>query len=254
MFPSLIFIVFQACVLWVASLRLRDSSLMDRFWGSSFVVVMFILFTGGAISTGTAMLLFMISLWGLRLSYHVTVRNWGKGEDPRYFAIRESISGYPWKSFFMVFLFQGGLVAIVSLPLFSYAAGKGNDSWGWMETIGTSVWALGLLVEIIADEQLRRYRVDDSPNKKEVMDRGLWALSRHPNYVGEALIWWGIWAYTFSFESPWAIFSPILMTWLLRYFTGVEHLERHMFKTRKSYSSYAKKVPVFWPKPIGRTS
>lgn len=249
---SISFLVMQAFFLWISSLWLKDSSLMDRFWGSSFVVVTSLLIFQADQNMGQWVLFSMVCLWGCRLSFYISQRNWGKGEDPRYLAMRNSITSYPTKSLYIVFLFQGALVAIIALPLLHYFLGKSGNSIGGFEVIGIFIWAIGFITEIFADRQLKSFKKNPNLNGK-VLCQGLWALSRHPNYLGEALVWWGLWLYTFSWEGSWTIVSPILITWLLRYFTGVEHLERHMIKKRPSYREYQKKVPVFWPKPIGKT-
>lgn len=241
-----LFLIFQALALWLASLKFRDSSLMDRFWGSSFVCVVAILYFSSDPKLGHELLFIMVLIWGLRLSLYVTMRNWGKGEDHRYLAMRQSIPNYPVKSLFIVFLFQGALVAVIAIPLiFYFIQDKGHPLSG-TSILGISVWCLGLVTEIVSDQQMKSFKKRSS-SKEQIMDQGLWAFSRHPNYVGEALIWWGLWIYTLPSWSFLSIISPIMMTWLLRYFTGVEHLERHMVKSRPAYQDYQKKVPVFWP-------
>ena len=188
----------------------------------------------------------MLHIWGLRLSWHITRRNWGRGEDKRYVAMRASIRGYIWKSLGMVFGFQSAMVLLVALPLFVVFR---QDYSGMItfKILGILIWGLGLGIEIMADRQLRSFQ-QKRTSSEQILESGLWSISRHPNYVGEAIVWWGFALFAFTPQTWWVCISPMVMTWLLRYFTGVGPLEEDLLARKPLYASYVQRVPVFWPK------
>lgn len=208
--PPIIYILSQAIILWAFSLYYKDSSLMDRFWGLSFVIISWMAQIEESRSTPQWVLLAMINIWGLRLSWHITKRNWSKGEDHRYLNIRKSTTSYQWKSFFMIFLLQGILILLISSPIYIFL---NSPSVGNIYTlsIGLIIWLSGWLIEAIADKQLKLF-IKQKSNSGDVLQRGLWSLCRHPNYFGECLLWWGIYIYCLSPNTWFLIFSPILVT------------------------------------------
>lgn len=235
--------------LWLLSLALRDSSIADIAWGPVFVVVAAV---GAATGNGWAgrqlLVLAMVGLWGLRLGWHIHRRNRGGGEDPRYARWREEHgSAWWWVSLFRVFMLQGAILWVVSVPIQLVMAVSGPSRFTAWDALGELVWAAGFLTEAIADSQLAAFKAD--PEKSGILDDGLWAYSRHPNYFGEAVLWWGIWLPALAVPWGWAaVTSPVLMTLLLRYVSGVPLAERLM-EGRPGWEDYARNVSIFVPGP-----
>ena len=235
--------------LWLLSLVLRDASIADIAWGPIFVAVAAIGAAFGAGWPGRQLLvLAMVALWGLRLGWHIYRRNRGKGEDPRYASWREAHGeAWWWVSLFRVFLLQGAVLWVVSLPIQLAMTLPGRAAFTAWDALGELIWAAGFLTEAIADAQLRAFKRD--PASSGVLDDGLWRWSRHPNYFGEAVLWWGIWLPSLSVPWGWAaVVSPILMTLLLRYVSGVPLAERLM-EDRPGWDAYVDRVRIFVPGP-----
>lgn len=235
--------------LWLLSLALRDSSIVDIAWGPIFVA----LAAAGAVlgdgfvgrRVGIALL---VGLWGLRLGAHIGDRNRGRGEDPRYAAWRrEHGDRWWWISLFKVFLLQGVVLWTVSLPIQLAQTAPLPDHFTVWDAVGELVWAIGFLIETIADSQLRRFRED--PERHGVIDTGLWRFSRHPNYFGEAVLWWGIWLVALPVPWGWAtVISPLLITWLLRHVSGVPMAEERL-RGRPGWEEYVARTNPFVPGP-----
>ena len=236
---------------WLSSLYLRDASLVDRFWGFGFVVAAW---TGFLISEGYEprryLLLAMVTLWGLRLSIYLTKRNWGQGEDYRYQSMRRRRGDrFPIVSLFTVFGLQGVLMWFIGLPIALALVAAEPDTITPIDNIGAVIFLIGFAFEAIGDWQLARFKANPE-NDGQVMDRGLWRYTRHPNYFGDALLWWGL--YLTAAATPygrWAILSPIVMTFFLMKVSGVPMLERRMEKTRPKYADYTKRTSSFIPWP-----
>ena len=243
----LLFLSIQALSLWMASLIKKDSSLFDRVWGSSFVVIAYIVLYSISYDFEFRSLIYilMVSVWGLRLSWHITQRNLGKGEDRRYAAIRAKYSNYEFKSLFMIFIFQSCLVWVVSLPIIFGLPNISHSNY-FFHIIGFIIWVTGFIVEVCADRQLKAF-IKNRQSPLDVCDTGLWSFSRHPNYLGDAVLWWGLCIYVWSWSYFWIILSPILMTYLLRFFTGIGPLEEDQCAKKEQYKDYQERVPVFFP-------
>ncbi len=241
----LVFVVAQ----WFASLWRTDASLVDRYWGAGFALVaavtLGLAYAGGWRAT---LLAAMAVCWGLRLSIYLTWRNWGRGEDYRYQAMRRHYGPkFAWVSLFTVFLFQGALTWFISLPLQTGIAAGGPAEFTVLDAAGIAFWTLGLAFESIGDWQLARFKADPS-NAGRVMDRGLWRYTRHPNYFGDAMVWWGI--YLVAASTPagrFTILSPLLMNFLLVRVSGVALLEKKLAKTRAGYRDYVARTNAFLP-------
>ncbi len=236
---------------WIASVFLSDASIVDRFWGAGFVLVAFItLLLFGQPGDRSWLLLALVTIWGLRLSLYLSWRNWGTGEDYRYQAMRKRFGpGFKWTSLFIVFGFQGFLTWFISLPL-QIAFSKGGDSpLAWLDGLGAGIWLAGFLFESIGDWQLARFKARPE-NEGAVMDRGLWRYTRHPNYFGDALLWWGMFLVALGVPGvAYTVASPALMTFLLMRVSGVPLLERRLRKTRPEYASYTQATSAFIPWP-----
>lgn len=235
---------------WVASFVRRDASLVDRVWGFGFVVVaLAVAHTVDGNDDRQWLLFGMTALWGLRLSIYLTWRNWGHGEDFRYQSMRKRYGArFPWVSLVTVFSVQAALMWVVALPV-SLGQVREEPGLGLLAGVGVALWALGLLFETVGDAQLARFKSDPA-NKDQVMDRGLWRYTRHPNYFGDACVWWGI-ALVAAESALGAIgiVGAVVMTVLLRRVSGVTLLERSMHKRRPGYTDYVARTSPFVPRP-----
>ena len=236
-------------LLWLLSLKIKNVSIIDAFWGMGFVVC-----TGCAyweifaqtdipLHTAHIQMVACVVLWGSRLSWHLSRRAWVESkEDFRYAAMRsKDPSGFPWKSLVTVFYLQAILVLIISLPIILRLAHPTNYTC-W-DGIGGSLWFIGFWLEWEADRSLRRAKSEGV----KLATTGVWSWSRHPNYLGNALLWWGIALMGLSVSGGLlGLFSAYLMTFLLTKVSGVPLLEAKM-KKRPGWGEYASRTPVFWP-------
>jgi len=246
---GMLVIVILASLTWVLSVFLKDVSIVDSAWSLMFLAAG-VFYYQSIITPDLKTNIFygLLIIWALRLAIHLTWRNWGEDEDRRYRDIREKYSpNFAFKSLFIIFIFQAVLASIVSLPVVAVMDGQ-NDSAniGYIEYIAIAVWTIGFLYESIADWQLAKFKSDES-NSGKVMDTGLWKNTRHPNYFGEFLIWWGFYLYAFSSGPWWIIVSPLFMSWLLLKFSGVVMLEETIVKRRPKYQAYIDKTNAFFP-------
>lgn len=238
---------------WVVSLVLKNASIVDLVWGAGFVVVGWSVFLASdAHSAVGKVLLVGVSLWGVRLAGYLTWRNHGKGEDYRYVAMRRRWgSRFPIVSLFTVFVLQGTIMWIVSLPL-QIGISDTNASLGALAYIGVVVWLLGITFEAVGDAQLARFKADPA-NEGKVMNRGLWKYSRHPNYFGDACVWWGLALVACSAQDGvWSLIGAAVMTLFLRRISGVTLLEKSLVKRREGYDDYIRTTSPFVPRPPKR--
>lgn len=252
--------VFAACAgaiavvmvgTWLVSLPLRNASIVDIVWGAGFVVVAWVAFVvGDGVQSRQVLLAAMVTLWGGRLAIHLFVRNHGKGEDPRYVAMRKRRGdAFALQSLWLVFGLQGVIMWVVSTPVQVGMAADQPDSLGAVEVVGVLVWAVGLFFETVGDAQLRRFKADPA-NAGAVMDRGLWRYTRHPNYFGDSCVWWGIWIVAAATGvGIYTIVGPIVMTFFLLRVSGVAMLERSIGKRRPGYDDYVARTNAFFPGP-----
>jgi steroid 5-alpha reductase family enzyme len=238
---------------WLVSLPLRNASIVDPVWSLGFVVIGWVsAFAGHGDRLRVGVRLVFVSIWGLRLSWHLFTRNRGHGEDFRYGAMRAHWGDRFWLvSLGTVFLFQGVLMWIVSLPLqFGAGIGGRTASWPVFLALGALVWAIGFGFESFGDAQLKAFRADPD-SAGQVMDRGLWRYTRHPNYFGDACVWWGIFLVSVG-AGGWAwagVVGPMVMTTLLRRVSGVTLLERSLVRRRPGYVDYVARTSPFFPRP-----
>lgn len=242
-------LMFYMLLLWTLSIPLRDASIADPGWGLGFVIVAWIAFglSDGCRARGL-MLAVVVSIWGLRLCGYLLVRKRSeRREDPRYSVLRHRYGPlFPLISVGVVFLFQGVLIWIVSLPV--QASAVRLDPVGMLDWVGVAVWAVGVLFEAVGDGQLRRFKGDPA-NKGRVMDRGLWRYSRHPNYFGDFMVWWGIYLVALSAGSAWwTIVGPLVMSTLLIRVSGKRLLETQLGE-RPGYAAYVARTSGFFPLP-----
>jgi len=239
-------------VFWAVSLAIRDASIADIAWGLVFVGIAWASWIAGVGGTAGLIAALAVTVWGLRLAIYIGIRNAGHGEDRRYQAMRAKRPNSFWLwSLFGVFVLQGVLALIVSLPVQSLGS-VGDSSPGWLTFVGVAVFLAGLAFEAVGDAQLAAFKRDPA-NKGQVMDRGLWRYTRHPNYFGDALLWWGIWLIAVgSGAAWWSLVGPALMTFLLVRVSGVALLESDLAERRPGYAEYIRKTSPFIPWPPKR--
>ena len=246
MWLPLVVMLSLAVAAWALSIRLRDVSIVDSLW-SIFFIVFTVLFAWrmGSDTTAALVLIALILLWGFRLSTYITVRNHGKGEDRRYQAIRaRNQPNFEFKSLYLVFILQMVLATMIVQPVVPILNGAQHANL--LTYAGFAIAAFGALFETVADAQMARYKATRTA-QDEVMNRGLWRYSRHPNYFGEATFWWGIWIASASMGGAWTVFSPLLMTWLLTRVSGVPLLEADLQQRSAAYREYLLTTPRFVP-------
>jgi steroid 5-alpha reductase family enzyme len=234
---------------WLISLRYRNVTIVDSMWGLGFVLIVWITFFFAEGFVGRNILIAVLAtVWGLRLSIHLSRRNWGTGEDPRYAQWRKKSGERFWLvSLFKVFLLQALVMWIIALVLQMGQLSPAPDQFVWLDMVGALVWAVGFFFESIGDWQLLRFKANPANNGR-VMDRGLWAYSRHPNYFGEFLIWWGFFLITLSTpNSWWTAISPLAITLVLLKMTGIPLTESSIVNTRPGYREYIKRTSAFIP-------
>jgi steroid 5-alpha reductase family enzyme len=236
-------------LLWLVSLAVRDASVVDITWGLLFVLISWVAWAAGDGGPATVLVAVLTTAWGFRLAFHIGRRNIGHGEDPRYIEMRRKRPSTFWIwSLFGVFALQGLIALVVSLPIQSLAA-VGHDSIGVVSWLGAGIFLVGLAFEAIGDNQLSSFKADPDSRGK-VMDQGLWRYTRHPNYFGDSVVWWGLWLVAVgSGGAWWTLIGPALMTFLLVKVSGVAMTEADIAKRRPGYSQYIRQTSAFVPLP-----
>ncbi len=243
-------VLAAATLLWVVSVRRRDASLADIGWGLGFALLAWVYpVLEGRVSGRGLLLAIGVTAWGVRLAWHIARRH--RGEDRRYMALRAAAGPhFWWASLVTVFWLQGTLLWIVALPLLVVSSSP-STPFSWTGAIGGLLMVAGFVCEAAADAQLTRFRASAAPGA--VLDSGLWRYSRHPNYFGDAVFWWGVWLV--AVPAPLglaAIISPSLMTWLLLRVSGVALLDRTLSATKPAYRDYIRRTSAFIPWPPRR--
>ncbi len=241
-------------LVWLASVPLRNASIVDIFWGLGFVAVGWLTFVlNRSASLRPLVLVVAITLWGLRLAGYLAWRNIGKGEDYRYAAMRKYHGKrFWWVSLLTVFVLQGAVMWIVSLPV---QVGQLSEAGlNWLDALGLAIWVVGLTFETVGDIQLARFKADPA-NAGKVMNRGLWRYTRHPNYFGDFCVWWGIFLIAAAGgQAWWTIVSPLLMSFFLLRVSGVTLLENSLRERRAGYEEYIRTTSAFFPWPPRQTT
>ncbi|MDZ7740273.1 MAG: DUF1295 domain-containing protein [Bacteroidota bacterium] len=244
---SAISIFIYMLIFYTIAQAIKDNSIVDIGWGGGFIVVsLVLLFYTRNYHLPQLIMLLAVIIWGLRLSIHIYNRNKGKEEDFRYANWRRQWGKNAWIiAFFKVFMLQGFVMLIVSLPVIITFAGDVRQT-EILHYIGIALFLIGYYYEVMGDYQLSQFKKKPK-NKGKIIQEGLWKQTRHPNYFGEAVLWWGIFFLALPSELGWmAIISPIVMTLLLRYVSGVPMLEKK-YEGRDDWEAYKKRTPVFFP-------
>jgi steroid 5-alpha reductase family enzyme len=237
-----------ATLTWVVSVFKRNVSIVDGVWAFMLLAAATVYATGAEPHTArTIFILTLVVLWAVRLSGHIIHRNWGEPEDRRYRDIRRKYEpNFALKSLGLIFWFQAGLAWIISMPL--WPAFTVPVGWGAFDVLAVTVWTVGMIFEGIGDWQLSRFKANPE-NHGKVMDRGLWRYTRHPNYFGECLIWWGFYFFAVPTGAWWTFVGPLLLTYLLLKFSGVTLMEQTIVERRPAYREYSARTNAFIPGP-----
>ena len=245
---SVLALVVVHSVTFAIGKRIRRYNVVDVAWGLGFVAIAAVAaVVGHGCLIRRTLLLALVSIWGLRLSWHIQRKTVGKGEDPRYESLlRNATTGQVVRK---VFVLQGLITWFVSFPLQLSAVTAGTPNQLLVVTgLGVVVWLVGVVFEAVGDRQLRVFKSDPA-HRGVVMDRGLWAWSRHPNYFGDACVWWGLWLITIDGWLPLAtVGSPLLMTYFLVSVTGARLTEKLM-AGRPGFDEYKSRTSFFVPRP-----
>lgn len=247
--------VFAA--LWRWSLRKNDSSVVDLYWGFGFAVIGWIeMALRGRWTVLHGLFLALLTLWALRLGLHLARRHLAAtAEDPRYAAMRDAHGpGWDRRSFWMVFMLQAAVMWLVATPVHAALAAPDSDRHVIAAVMaGLILFATGFGLEVVADARIARFKADPA-NEGKLLTTGLFAWSRHPNYFGESLLWWGFGLMAFGLSGAWwAFLGPAVLTWLLVKVSGVPPLEAHL-ASRPGFSAYASRTSAFVPLPPRRTT
>jgi len=240
-------------LVWLVSLKKRDVSLVDIFWGPGLALTAWVFALRGPLADRAALFsplqwvyLGLVSLWGLRLALHIAARH--QGEDYRYRQMREKAGpSFAWRSLFTVFWLQAALVGVICLPHLFIQLRPRPAAWVWTDYAALALFSIGFFFEAVGDWQLQRFR-DDPANKGKVLRTGLWRYTRHPNYFGDATLWLGFAFGALASQGGWVgFFSFALELFLLLKVSGVVLLEKTIGKRRPEYEDYVATTPAFFP-------
>lgn len=234
-------------IFYISAQVIKNNSIVDIGWGPGFVLITFsLIFYTGNFSFPNILLLFMVATWAFRLFIHILFRNIEKPEDFRYADWRKSWGKkQAWVAFYKIFMLQGLVMIIISIPIIAFIASNAGKI-SFLNYTGIFIFLAGFIFEATGDYQLTRFKKKEK-NKGKIMMEGLWKYTRHPNYFGEAVLWWGIFLFTVGHGIVYiSIVSPIVITLLLRFGSGVPMLEEK-YREREDFKKYAEKTPVFIP-------
>jgi len=248
-FYGLFIIMVMMSLLWIISGILKNASIVDSFWGLGFILVAFHYFDqSSGLPERKMLVMCLLFMWAVRLSLYVSWRNWGKGEDFRYRQVRYDygLKGYWWYSYRRVFLFQGIMVWIVSVPLLSAQYYGRNIPLGWLDILAIVIWLIGFVFEAGSDYQLAQFKYNEN-NRDKVLTSGLWKFTRHPNYFGQAAVWWAFGLFSAATENYIPLIGPALLTLFLLKVSSDSILGRAMADSKPGYRDYMKKTSSFIP-------
>ncbi len=246
---SLLVVAAVTTIAWIASVAVKDTSIVDVFWGLFFVSIAVSLLFRGNRTPVQLVATSLVSLWGLRLAFHIGKRKLGAPEDWRYSSPRSKWGKwFNLRNYLQTFLAQAVLALVISASLIviAHAAGTNAPTY-WWPWLGAAVWAIGFFFEVVGDWQLSRFLSSHHP-KGAIMASGLWKYTRHPNYFGEITQWWGIWIVCIGYSYWWvALLSPITITYLILFVSGVPLLEKK-YQSNATYQAYAARTSKLWPR------
>ena len=244
---SFLLIMIYMTVFYVIAIIKKDNSIIDYAWGIGFIVVTaYGVFSDTAIHIRQWLLFAMITIWGIRLALYIFIRNKGKGEDFRYAKWRKDWGKFFYiRSFFQVFMLQGILLIIIASPILLINTST-NQELQVLDFIGVFVWAIGMFFEGVSDYQMHVFKKDQR-NEGRIINIGLWKYSRHPNYFGEVMVWWGIFLVSLQVSHGiYGIIGPLVITLLLLKVSGIPMLEKK-YDNNPAYKEYKKVTNSFFP-------
>lgn len=247
---TLALLLFVYMTAWfIVSLLRKRNDVADTAWGLGFVLMAWTsFFIAGDSGLRGLLVCSLVSIWGLRLAWHIHKRNKGKTEDYRYLAWRNEWGKWFYiRSYLQVYLLQGFLLFLIVSPVLMINYSE-KSTLGWFDLVGVLIWLIGFTFEAIGDAQLARF-IRNPANKGKLMQSGLWAYTRHPNYFGEVTQWWGLWLIALAIPGGWfGIIGPITITFLILKVSGIPMLEKKMAKN-PDFAEYKQKVSMFIPLP-----
>ena len=231
-------------LLWFSTLKIKRADFIDIYWGPSFFFsALLILLLNNNFTLANFIILILVGIWGLRLALYLFFRNIKKDEDKRYVKIRASIGNIG--LYFITYMIQVILIGLVSLPIQVLIIQTETSNLNFISLIGVIIALSGVIIESIADIQMSKFKLIPS-NKGKLMDKGLWQFSRHPNYFGDSLFWWGVFIFSYGYTSNLLIIiSPIIMTYFLMRVSGVTLLERQLRHKKEGYEEYINNTSSF---------
>lgn len=241
---AILVIFISANIGFAVSLIKKRNDVADIFWGIGFIAVAWTSFIfAQSFNLRGLIVNLLVTIWGLRLALHIGLRNRGKGEDFRYKAWREQWGNtFYWRSYLQVFILQGFFLFLISLPIIF--VNTRFAEFNVFDVLGLIIWSIGFLFEAIGDYQLLQFTKNPA-NKGKIIQTGLWKYTRHPNYFGEVVLWWGI----FCFALPsgfWTILSPLTISFLILYVSGIPMLEKK-YENNPEFAAYKKRTSAFFP-------
>ena len=249
-FVTLAFILFIYMNIWfVLSLIQKRNDVADVAWGLGFVLLAWTSFFLGQVEGIRGVLVgLLISIWGIRLAWHIHARNKGRAEDYRYAEWRNAWGKWFYvRSYLQVYLLQGILLFLIILPVLCINTSI-STGLHYLDIVGVAVWLSGFMFESLGDAQLAQF-IKDPANKGKLMQSGLWRYTRHPNYFGEVTQWWGIWLIAISATNSWfSIIGPLTITVLILKVSGIPMLEKKMAE-HPEFAQYKKRTSIFFPAP-----
>ncbi len=245
-------ILVHATIWFFISLIQKRNDVADIGWGTGFIAVSGYFFLTQPHTLISTLVYTLVTLWGIRLSAHIGLRSWGKPEDFRYQKMRKDWGEKViWMSYLRIYVFQGLFMLIISMPIIVAADNplpkESGSAISIISILGLVIWLIGFAFESIGDYQLMVF-IKQKKNKDDIMQTGLWRYTRHPNYFGEVLIWWGLFLIVLPLENGlWSIVSPIVITFLLLKVSGIPMLEAK-YKDNAAFQEYKQRTSAFFPK------
>ena len=242
-------VTLYASLWFLVALGLRRNDVADVAWGGGFIILALVgQFAAAAVSNRGILVLALLTIWGLRLSLHIGLRNQGKPEDPRYRKWREEWGAHATvRAYFQLFLLQGLLIVVILIPV-TYILAHRSSGLTWLDALGAVVWLVGFVFEAVGDLQLARFKKDPG-NRGRVITSGLWKYTRHPNYFGEVTLWWGVWLIACSAPGGWkTVFGPATITALILLVSGIPLLEKK-YEGNLEFKEYQRRTSAFFPLP-----
>ena len=233
---------------FILAIILNRNDIIDIAWGLGYVVLTVYYLLYYPLSGRSILIGVLIAIWGLRLAAYVFLRNLGKSEDFRYLNWRNTWKAFYLRSYFQIYILQGTLLLIIISPYTMLVYNNSQPDLNWLDLAGTLIWLIGFVFELVGDYQMSLFKKNPS-NKGKILSSGLWKYTRHPNYFGEVLLWWGI--FIISLSSPGAVYGiigPITISVLILFVSGIPMLEEK-YKDRKDFMEYKKRTSIFFPLP-----